>query len=180
MKKKAKITNEQREMLTALYEQERSRMFRIAYSKLGSEPDALDAVHEAFCRVMTDIDRISEMPPERRGLLLAVIVRNVAVDMFRKRIKAAAPTELTDDIQDTAPDTESEAIGNITKRELVAFIKTLPENQREILELTCLCGLTYEQAARYLGISGNTAYQRIFRARTAIKKFMKEAENDEK
>jgi RNA polymerase sigma factor, sigma-70 family len=180
MKKKEKITNEQREMLTVLYEQNRSKMFRIAYSKLGNEQDALDAVHETFCRVMTDIGRFTEMPPDKRGVFLAVIVRNVAVDMYRKRINAPLEAEPETEIPDTSPDTETEVMSGITKQELVGFIRTLPDNQREILELTCLCGLNYEQAARYLGISENTAYQRIFRARTAIKKYMKEAENDEK
>lgn len=178
--RKQAITSEQRELLTTLYEQNRSKMFRIAYSKLGSEPDALDAVHETFCRVMTDIGRFTEMPPDKRGVFLAVIVRNVAVDMYRKRINAPLEAEPETEIPDTSPDTESEVMSSITKQELVGFIRTLPDNQREILELICLCDIPYEQAAKYLGISENTAYQRIYRARTAIRKFMKEAENDDK
>ena len=176
--RKPAITGEQRELLTELYEQDRSRMFHIAYSKLGNEQDALDAVHETFCRVMTDIGRFTEMPPDKRGVFLAVIVRNVAVDMYRKRVNAPIEVEPDMEIPDTSPDTESEVMSNIATRELVGFIKTLPDNQREILELTCLCDVPYDKAAKYLGISENTAYQRIYRARAAIRKFLKEAEND--
>lgn len=178
--RKPTITSEQREMLKALYERNRGKMYRIAYSKLGSSEDAMDAVHEAFCRVMTDIDRISSMPPEQQGLFLDIIVRNVAVDMYRKRVNAPVPAELPEELPDSEPDTEDTVIGNISKDELIRFIKTLPDNQREILEMTCIFGISYEQAAKYLGISENTAYQRIYRARTAVRKFLKEAEDNEK
>ncbi len=97
-----------------LYEQNRSRMFHIAYSKLGNEQDAFDAVHETFFRVMTDIDRIIEMPPDKRGVFLAVIVRNVAVDIYRKRVNAPIEAEPETDIPDTSPDTEAEVMSNIT------------------------------------------------------------------
>lgn len=180
MKKNRKaISGEQREMLRALYEQNRSKMFHIAYSKLGNEEDARDAVHETFCRIMTDIGRVSEMPPEKRGLFLDIIVRNVAVDMYRRRVKAPVPAEAPDEPRDDSPGTENTVISSISKAELIRFIGTLPESQREILEMVCLCDISYEQAAKYLGISENTAYQRIFRARSAIRKFLKEAgEND--
>ena len=153
-------------------------VYRIALHHFADRFDAEDAVYEAFARAAGNFKKILEISPEKRGAYLNVIVRNVAVDMLRKRKKQAVPDEPDEDFSLCAVSLEDEVVGKIGEERLMDFISALPETQREILELTSFCDMGYSEAAEFLGISENTAYQRIFRARKAILDFLEREENE--
>lgn len=155
-----------------LYEENKDKMYYIAYTKLGNRFDAEDAVYEAFARAAGNFGKILEIAPGKRGAYLDIIVRNVAVDMLRRRKKQAPSVENDDEFSLCAVSLEDEVVGKIGEERLMDFIAALPETQREILELTSFCDMEYSEAAKFLGISENTAYQRIFRARKAILDFI--------
>ena len=171
-------TDREKSEFMRLYDENKNKMYYIAYTKLGSRFDAEDAVYEAFARAAGNFKKILEISPEKRGAYLDVIVRNVAVDMLRKRKKQAVPDEPDEDFSLCAVSLEDEVVGKIGEERLMDFISALPETQREILELTSFCDMGYSEAAEFLGISENTAYQRIFRARKAILDFLEREENE--
>ncbi len=165
-------TEREKSEFMRLYEENKDKMYYIAYTKLGNRFDAEDAVYEAFARAAGNFRKILEIDCKKRGAYLDVIVRNVAVDMLRNRKKQAAPAEPDDNSPLCAVSLEDEVVGKIGEERLMDFISALPETQREILELTSFCDMEYSEAAAFLGISENTAYQRIFRARKAILDFI--------
>lgn len=159
---------EEKNEFERLYNAQKNVMYHIAYSKLGNSHDAEDAVSEAFLRCAKNFSRILEIPCNKRGAFLDVIVRNVAVDMFKRNCNAPDDIEDYAFTADKAPDTEDTAVGNISRDELVEKIKEMPETLRDTLSLSAFCNMTNKEIAGFLGISENTVAQRLFRARKII------------
>ncbi len=161
-------TAEEKSEFERLYHAQKNVMYHIAYSKLQNVHDAEDAVSEAFLRCAKNFSRIMEIPCNKRGAFLDVIVRNVAIDMFKKKIGAPDDIEDYAFTADNAPDTEEAALGNISRDELVEKIKAMPETLRDTLSLSAFADMTNKEIADFLGVSENTVAQRLFRARKII------------
>lgn len=161
-------TDEEKTEFERLYHAQKNIMYHIAYSKLNNSHDAEDAVSEAFLRCAKKFSRIMEIPCNKRGAFLDVIVRNVAVDMFKKNCNAPDDIEDYTFVADKTPDTEDMAIGNISRDELVERIREMPEVLRDTLTLSSFCNMTNKEIADFLGVSENTVAQRLFRARKII------------
>ena len=56
------------------------------------------------------------------------------------------------------------------------FISRLPEEQKSVLLLVCVEGLTYKEVSQVLGLPMGTVTSRLARARMALKSFMEEAD----
>jgi RNA polymerase sigma-70 factor (ECF subfamily) len=67
------------------------------------------------------------------------------------------------------PSTPAAQPGRIALAEMSRAIDRLPDDQREALLLVVLQGMSYEEAARTLGIPPGTLMSRIGRARTALR-----------
>ncbi len=161
-------TDEEKNEFERLYHAQKNIMYHIANSKLNNSHDAEDAVHEAYLRCAKNFSRIMEIPCNKRGAFLDVIVRNVAVDMFKKKCNAPDDIEDYAFVTDKTPPTEDTAIGNISHDELVKIIKEMPETLRDTLSLSAFCDMTNKEIADFLGVSENTVAQRLFRARKII------------
>ena len=161
-------TDEEKSEFEHLYHAQKNIMYHIAYAKLNNSHDAEDAVHEAFLRCAKNFSRIMEIPCNKRGAFLDVIVRNVAIDMFKRNCNAPDDIEDYAFAADNVPQTEDIAIGNISRDELLKRIKEMPETLRDTLSLSAFCDMTNKEIADFLGISENTVAQRLFRARKII------------
>lgn len=161
-------TKEEKTEFERLYHAQKNIMYHIAYSKLGNVHDAEDAVSEAFLRCAKNFSRIMEIPCNKRGAFLDVIVRNVAVDMFKRNCNAPDDIDDYTFVADLTPATEDRAVGNISRDELMEKIKGMPETLRDTLSLSAFCDMTNKEIADFLGITENTVAQRLFRARKII------------
>jgi RNA polymerase sigma factor (sigma-70 family) len=95
------------------------------------------------------------------------IVRNTALNDLRDRPPAAA--ELADELIGGARSAAAEAEERAEIAALTARLRALPENQRAALVMRELEGMSHEEIAASLGISGGAARQAIARARTAVR-----------
>lgn len=169
-------TEEEKTEFERLYHTHKSTMYNIAYSKLNNSYDAEDAVSEAFLRCAKNFSRILEISCNKRGAFLDVIVKNVAIDMFKKKCNAPDDIEDYPYIADEAPDTEEKAVGNISRCELVRRIKEMPEVLRDTLSLSAFCNMTNKEIADFLDVSENTVAQRLFRARKIMSEYIENKE----
>ena len=76
---------EDKRKFVVIYETYRCFMMKIAFDVLGDDYTAEDAVHEAFIKVAENMDRIEETESLRTKRYLATIVKNAAIDIYRKR-----------------------------------------------------------------------------------------------
>jgi len=135
---------------------------RFAAAFVGGRSE--DVTQDAFSKALPALRR-SGAEIELRPWLYR-IVRNTALNELRDRPPAAA--ELTE----TMPGGRSAAAEVEAReelRELMNRLQALPEPQRAALVMRELEGLSHEEIAAALGVSGGAARQAIYRARAALR-----------
>jgi RNA polymerase sigma-70 factor, ECF subfamily len=133
---------------------------------LTRDPDqAEELVQEALVRAMAAAHTWRPGSPVRPWLLS--ILHNAHLSrQRRRRVEAAAAVELAW----TAP--RSIDAGQAERVHLgrtMAALMALPEEQREVLVLVALEGLSYRDAAEILGVPVGTLMSRLGRARAALR-----------
>ena len=137
---------------------------RFAYSLTGSADDADDLLQNTLIRVLErDV-------PEDVALLKWCfrVCRNLWIDEYRAqrvRQRAANDPELT---RGQTVDGDTVIENNLRLREVNEAMNTLPDQQRAIICLVALEGMSYREVADTLDIPQGTVMSRLARARTAL------------
>jgi RNA polymerase sigma factor (sigma-70 family) len=135
---------------------------RFAAAIVGGRSE--DVTQDAFSKALLAL-RGSEAEIELRPWLYR-IVRNTALNDLRGRAPVAA------ELSETLPGTRSTAAEVEAReelRDLMERLQALPEPQRAALVMRELEGLSHDEIAAALGVSGGAARQAIFRARAALR-----------
>ena len=123
-----------------------------------------DVTQDAFSKALLAL-RGSEAEIELRPWLYR-IVRNTALNDLRDRPPVTA--ELSDSIG-VGPSAAAEAERREEMSDLMARLRALPQPQRAAIVMRELEGLSHEEIAAALGVSGGAARQTIHRARTSLR-----------
>lgn len=141
-------------------------MRRFAYSLARSRDGADDLVQAACERALAARSRFEEGTRFESWVLR--IVRNLWIDRLR-RDRTAGPTEdlsERDDLVGIGGEADVEARLMLTS--VAEAILLLPDEQREVLMLTCVEDLAYKDAAEVLGVPIGTVMSRLSRARRRL------------
>ena len=137
----------------------------------GAGPDADDVVQDAFVKAYAALPRF-RADGEFRGWLLT-IVRNETRNLFRSRGRRVAREELAQLPQGDlafADDPAAAALGAVRRGELLAGVRGLPVELREVVACRYLLELTEAETAAALGIPAGTVKSRLHRALTMLRK----------
>ena len=160
--------------LVSAYE---GKIYNLALRYLGSREDAMDASQEVFLRVFRFLPGFQEESGFSTWLYRIGV--NVCKDMLHRRLKRAEqPLEVPDeedegrpvDVPDLRYDPERIMEGVELRQALSDAILALPEQQREIIILRDIRGLSYEEIALALALESGTVKSRLFRARENLRK----------
>jgi RNA polymerase sigma factor (sigma-70 family) len=135
---------------------------RFAAAIVGGRSE--DVTQDAFSKALLAL-RGTEAEIELRPWLYR-IVRNTALNDLRGR------GPVVEELEETLPGGRSaaaEAESRQELRDLMDRLQALPEPQRAALVMRELEGLSHEEIAAALGVSGGAARQAIFRARAALR-----------
>jgi RNA polymerase sigma factor (sigma-70 family) len=136
---------------------------RYAAAIVGSRGE--DVTQEAFSKALLALRRDSEAEIELRPWLFR-IVRNTALNDLRD--SPPSPELLAEAIaggRNPAEEMERrEELADLMRR-----LRSLPDRQRAAIVMRELEGLSHEEIAAALGLSGGAARQAIFRARQALR-----------
>jgi RNA polymerase sigma-70 factor (ECF subfamily) len=140
-------------------------MFFIARNLLGNDTDAEDAVQESFLHMIPISDKILEPDSPSTKSLCAIIVKRVAIDMLRKRLRRAkeVPLESVNVMRDD-PTATDELDAVIDNSALLSALKAIPERDSDILELRFRIGLSYREISEVMQVSEANARQIVSRA----------------
>lgn len=160
-----------------LIESYQKKIFNLAYRILGNYDDAGDMAQEALIRIFRSIASFKEQSSFSTWVYR--ITTNVCLDEIRKK-KNKKVISLDEEIRmedgemkrqimsdDIQPDEAAEL------EELRTFvsdaINSLPEDQRLVITLRDIQGLSYEEISSVLDCPSGTVKSRINRARQALK-----------
>ena len=164
------------ELLVAAYEK---NVFNVAMQMLGNREDAQDMAQEAFLKAYSSLS--SFRGDSKFSSWLYRIVANVCMD-FRRRQSRRPSSSLTVedeegetlelDIADESQSPEALLERKLTREAVRRGLASLPDEQRQILLLREIQGLSYEEIGEAMNLEPGTVKSRIFRARKKLCAFL--------
>ena len=143
----------------------RKLMMYTAMKILNNFADAEDCVSEAMLRAAKIFPQIAVLESGKITSLLIIIVRNTALDKYRANQHTIAVEE---------PDTETGSFCNddYSFNSVITAINQLKDELRDVLMLKFVYGYSIKEMTTMLGITADTAYKRIQRAKVELSKIL--------
>ena len=154
-------------------------IYNLALKMVGNPDDAFDITQDAFLRAYNSL--ASFHGDSKLSVWLYRLTSNICIDFLRKkkRRNEVSLTVQDDDEEDQLlqiPDErfspESEVERTEQREAIRAGLMQLPENDRQILVLRELNGLSYEEIAETLELELGTVKSKLFRARKKLCSFL--------
>jgi RNA polymerase sigma factor (sigma-70 family) len=145
-----------------LYREHRADVYRFVLRNTGNPEEAEDVTQTAFLNAYKAYVRSG--PPEKPKAWLFAIAQNVRRRGFRTQSRRPIETPLEED--PVAPSANEDAL---SAHEISAALASIPLNQRSVLVLRELGGLTYTEISEELGLSVSAVQMLLFRARRALR-----------
>jgi len=132
---------------------------------VNNRADAQDLLQDAFVAIHRDLKQFNADKGELKYWARKVVV-NVCLQKLRKKSPLNAFEELSE-IKETLT-TTTNAIDNLSMKELLALIVRLPKGYRTIFNLYVIDGYNHREIAELLGISSNTSKTQLMKARKLL------------
>lgn len=136
----------QSDLIEALWE-ERQRMYRIAFTYMQNDADALDVVSETYAKAVANQGKIRELKYARTWLTRILI--NTALDQLRKRRAEVALEHVLDEPADSSSSME--------------LLFELPDEHRIVVYLRFVEELQLKEIAEVLELPLSTVKHRLYR-----------------
>ena len=154
-----------------LYRKHVRDVYGFAYGVLGNRQDAEDVTQSTFLNAYRAFMRDEEIENMRAWLL--AIAQNVCRQRFRTSSRRPKEVELDHDVAETFVEDDDAP----TAGEIRAAMEQLAFNQRVVLVLREIEGLSYEEIAQTMGITLSAAETLLFRARRALREQLEAADS---
>ena len=149
------------QMLAAL-----PRIRRFALALTGNMSDADDLVQDTVERALNNLDKWT--PGTRMDSWMFRIAQNIWVDMLRSRSRRSKFRAEEEEMQITSFDGERAAAASLNLSKTQKALFELPDEQRVVIALILLDGMSYRETASILNIPIGTVTSRLARARAAL------------
>lgn len=148
----------------------RLRRFALGLTRNGAQAD--DLVQNACEKAITRIDQWE--PGTRLDSWMFRIIQTTHIDHIRGQKRRDGYLEVIESQGEPAFDGERAAEASMTLDAVRRAIYNLPNEQRAVVMLVSVEGLSYKEAAETLEIPMGTLTSRLVRARTALARMMNE------
>lgn len=140
---------------------------RFAYSLTGSRHDADDLLQNTIERILS-----RGVPDDVELAKWAFrVCRNIWIDEYRAR-KIRNNAARLPELEEPTVDGEHMVYQQITLNEVNSAMEKLPDDQRSILALIAVQGMSYKEVAETLSIPMGTVMSRLARARVALHEYL--------
>src|SRR5262249_53731697 len=150
--------------LGALYDRYATLLLPLAFRILKDRAESEDVIHDGFIAMVRNATRYT---PERGTVAawLVTIVRNLAIDRARRRVRRVAIARERVAREPSEPDAapESVADGRTARARVRRALAELPAAQRATLESAFFEGLSYPELAEREGVPLGTIKSRAAR-----------------
>ena len=138
-----------------------TKYYKIAYTYVLNEEDALDIVQEGAYKAIYKSDTLKNI--EYADTWICKIMMNEALQLLRRKKKEAIPS-------DNLPDIGCEEDFNKEEVDLISVMKCLTPEERNIIVLRFFEEQKLEEIADILKININTVKSRLYRALEKLRK----------
>ena len=145
-----------------VYHTYRMLMYRVAYSILGNEHDAEDAVQQAFFSIFKNLEKISEIECPKTRSFIVIIVERKATDILRNK-KRNSHLELEDEVVGIAVPLPGDC-------GLADAMARLPARYREILLLLYDYGFSVDEIAQVMESTPAAIQRALTRAKDSLRR----------
>jgi RNA polymerase sigma factor (sigma-70 family) len=159
--------------LALLYDRHSRAAYGLALRVLRNRALAEDAVQDAFLQCWRTADRFTGASSVRAWIML--LVHRRAVDLVRHEERRRRPTFEPITNQTHRPGDE-EAIRSLTAMRVRMALASLPDSERELLELAYYGGLTQSQLAERLQLPLGTVKSRMFAGLARLRELLADEE----
>lgn len=158
---------EREEALAQLIVQDKEHFYRLAYSYVKNQQDALDVVQDSIHKALRGVHRL-EKEANLRNWYIRILI-NTAIDKLRKQKREVLIDQAT--LEGMSP-SSNDSYKNV---DLEQVLQQLSPKYRIVIVLKYFEDLTLREVAEVLDISENTAKTRLYRALNLLRELMKEA-----
>ncbi len=151
--------------VTAIIQNELSRLRRFAYSLTSNKADADDLVQNLAVKLLK-----TGIPADVKPIpWMLTICKNLWIDEIRSREVRMRPSINKKLADDEAYDSNDQSI-HVDANRVLNAVADLPENHKLALSLVAIEGLSYAEAADVLEVPIGTIMSRVARARSTLAK----------
>ncbi len=157
-----------------LYLSYRKLMYKEAFEIVQNRHCAEDAVSESFVRIIDNLHKKDEQDCLKTRSFLVIICRNVAKNIYNKKIYLNNQPDAYDDVLPEDVSESSDSLDILVKKEtlseIAGIIKNLDPIYRDVFLLKNVHGLSRAEIAAIVGISEEAVKKRLVRAKSKILK----------
>ncbi len=136
--------------LAELYKLYFPRVYRYILARMGNPYDAEDLTEEVFLRVLDAIERFQWREAPFSAWLFR-IAHNAVISQRRKEGARGRSSPLSDALPMKTQGPDEMVENRLTMNEVMRTAETLPEAQRQVINLRFAAGLTVAETARAMG-----------------------------
>lgn len=162
-------TEDNKSKFEDIYNSYKKTMFYIANDILKNHAQSEDVVHTSFIKIIKNLDKIDEVHCNKTKGFIVTIVRNTAIDVYRKNKKEIGKIEKIIDYKGYQ---EHKEIG--IKSDIELAILELPDKYSTVFSLKYYQGLSDEEISGILKIKQSTVRTRILRGKEKLRKILEE------
>lgn len=152
-----------------LYDKYFPRIYQFILKRVSHQETAEDLMSETFMKAFTNLQKY-EFKGYTFGAWLYRIAGNVVIDYYRKeyKYKMVDIEDYERIADDKTPDQDVQQLQD--RQQIEKLLDTLPQNEREIIELKFFAELSNQEIAEALNIKANHAGVIIYRALKKLSK----------
>lgn len=154
---------------SALYDMFERPVFSVALRTTSDRQRAEEAVQDTFLKIWRKAEAFNPGKGAAQSWIFTIATRS-AIDVSRREQRAPAPTELTPEDLHT-PDASDELLASW---QVNLALSSLPEDQREVIDLFVLDGLSHAEVAQRLNIPLGTVKTRIYGGLKGLRRMLVE------
>jgi len=149
----------------------KDKVYRVVFRMLRDHEEARDVAQDVFVKVWNKRDKLADV--NNKEAYCMTIARNLAIDRIRSKKMETSDISEQYDLESNTANPERIAVAKDQYRTVRAFIDSLPENHKSVLELRDIEGYSYKEISEMTGYSLEKVKVYLHRARMRIKEHFK-------
>jgi RNA polymerase sigma factor (sigma-70 family) len=148
-----------------LYKLFAPRMYAVCLRYTANAFDAQDVLQEGFIKIFSNLKNF-RATGSLEGWMKKIFI-HLALDKYRSKINHLSVDEMGD--HDNPEDQDASALDTLSEKEIIAYIRELPDQYRMVFNLYVLEGLSHNEISQEMNIGVSTSRSNLARARTLLK-----------